>query len=270
MKRLNVGRARSEREAIEITSTGTAVGTLAFMAPEQARGEPAGTSSDLFSLGCVLYRLCARRLPFDGDSVSAVLTSISTETPPAPCDVNDRIPASLSVFIMRLLHKMPEARPVSAEAVLKELSHIERELLAERRNAESREAASQMDVAGLKSQPAREAVVETSPPQPAPKPQARLGTLGLVAVLAVLVATALAGFILAPTRKSDDAIIAADPSSAPAREQVALAPVTIQKTDSPGPARAAAAVVAPLAEKDRGAAPAGSTGCRGGSPCRVG
>ncbi len=139
------------------------MGTPAFMAPEQARGEPAGTSSDLFSLGCVLYRLCTRRLPFEGDSVIAVLTSISTETPPAPRDLNDRIPASLSVLIMRLLHKMPEARPVSAEVVLKELRSIERELLAERQNAESSEAASQMDVAGLKSQSAPEVVVETSP-----------------------------------------------------------------------------------------------------------
>ncbi len=152
------------------------MGTPAFMAPEQARGEPAGTSSDLFSLGCVLYRLCTRRLPFEGDSVIAVLTSISTETPPDPRDLNDRIPASLSVLIMRLLHKMPEARPVSAEVVLKELWSIERELLAERQNAESSEAASRMDVAGLKSQSACEVVVETSPPQPASGPQARLGT----------------------------------------------------------------------------------------------
>ena len=106
----------------------------------------------------------------------AVLTSISTETPPAPRDLNDRIPGSLSVLIMRLLHKMPEARPVSAEVVLKELRSIERELLAERQNAESSEAASRMDVAGHKSQSAGEVVVETSPPQPASGPQARLGT----------------------------------------------------------------------------------------------
>jgi serine/threonine protein kinase/regulation of enolase protein 1 (concanavalin A-like superfamily) len=249
VKILDFGMARSKREDVEITSTGAVMGTPAFMAPEQARGEPAGTSSDLFSLGCVLYRLCTRRLPFEGDSVIAVLTSISTETPPAPRDLNDRIPASLSVLIMRLLHKMPEARPVSAEVVLKELRSIERELLAERQNAESSEAASQMDVAGLKSQSAREVVVETSPPQPASRPQARLGTLGLAAVLAALVATALVGFILAPTRKSDGAIIAAEPTSAPAGEQVALAPATIQKTDGPGPAQPAAAAVAALASE---------------------
>ena len=154
VKILDFGMARSEREDVEITATGPVMGTPAFMAPEQARGEPAGTSSDLFSLGCLLYRLCTRRLPFEGGSVIAVLASISTETPPAPRNLNDGIPASLSVLIMRLLHKMPEARPVSAEVVLKELRSIERELLAERQNAESSEAASQMDIAGLNSQSA--------------------------------------------------------------------------------------------------------------------
>ena len=157
VKILDFGMARSEREDVEITRNGTVMGTPAYMAPEQARGEPAGASSDLFSLGCVLYRLCTLRLPFEGDSVIAVLTSISTETPPAPRDLNDRIPASLSVLIMRLLHKMPEARPVSAEVVVKELRNIERELLAQRQNAESSEAASQMDVAGPGSRSAREA-----------------------------------------------------------------------------------------------------------------
>ncbi|MGO9917129.1 MAG: protein kinase domain-containing protein [Isosphaeraceae bacterium] len=261
VKILDFGMARSEREDIEITGAGVVMGTPAYMAPEQARGEPAGASSDLFSLGCVLYRLCTRRLPFEGDSVIAVLTSISTETPPAPRDLNDRVPASLSVLIMRLLHKMPEARPVSAEVVLNELRSIERELLAERQNAESSAAASQMDAAGLKSQSAREVVVETNPPPPASRPQARRRAIALAAVLAALVATALVGFILAPTRKSDDTIIAAEPTSAPAREQVALAPATIEKTDGPGAAQPAAAAVAALArEKAEGPRPAQPAG----------
>jgi hypothetical protein len=257
VKILDFGMARSEREDVEITGTGAVVGTPAYMAPEQARGEPAGASSDLFSLGCVLYRLCVRRLPFEGDSVIAVLTSISTETPPTPRDLNHRIPASVSDLIMRLLHKMPEARPVSAEAVDKELLNIERDLLAERQNVESPAAVPPMDVVGPGSQPAGEAVAEPGPPQPASKPRARLGARGLAAVLATLVATALTGFILTPTRKSDNAIIAAEPTSAPAREQVALAPTTIQKTEGPGPAQPAAAAVAALVrEKTEGPGPA--------------
>jgi regulation of enolase protein 1 (concanavalin A-like superfamily) len=249
VKILDFGMGRSERAAAEVAGTGEVRGTPAFVAPEQARGEPAGASADLFSLGCVLYRLCTRRLPFEGDSVNAVLTSISTETPPAPRDLNDRVPANLSGLIMRLLHKMPEARPVSAEVVLEELLGIERELLAERRSAESSEATSQMGVGGFKSQAAQAVAEETSPTQPASNPQARLSTLGLVAVLAALAATALLGFVLAPTRKSDDTIIAARSTTAPASEQVALPPTTIPKTDDPGPAQPAAAAIALLARE---------------------
>ena len=234
VKILDFGMARSERENVEITGTGAVMGTPAYMAPEQARGEPAGASSDLFSLGCVLYRLCTRRLPFEGDSVIAVLTSLSTETPPAPRNLNDRIPASLSDLIMRLLHKMPEARPVSAEAVDKELRNIESELIAQRQNMESSAAVPPMDVVGPGSGSADEVVAETSPTQPASRPRARLRPPGLAAVLATLVATAVVGFILAPTRKSDVAIVAAGSTSAPADEQGGSRRPRFRKQRPPG------------------------------------
>ncbi len=239
VKILDFGMARSEREDVEITGTRAVMGTPAYMAPEQARGEPAGASSDLFSLGCVLYRLCARRLPFEGDSVIAVLTSIATETPPAPRDLNARIPDSLSVLIMRLLHKMPEARPVSADAVDNALRNIESELLAERQKVESSAAVPLMDVVGAGSRFAGEVVAETLPTQPAPRPRARLGAPGFAAVMAALVVTALVGFILAPTRNSEVAIVAAGSTSTPADEQGALSPATIPNTVAPRPAQSA-------------------------------
>ncbi len=79
VKILDFGMARSEREVALITSPGAVMGTPVFMAPEQTRGEPAGTSSDLFSLGCVLYRLCTRRLPFEGDLGSAPVLDIDLD-----------------------------------------------------------------------------------------------------------------------------------------------------------------------------------------------
>ncbi len=240
VKILDFGMARSQREEIEITRTGAVMGTPAYMAPEQAHGEPAGASSDLFSLGCVLYRLSTLRLPFEGDSVIAVLTSIWTATPPAPRALNDTIPASLSDLIMRLLHKMPEARPVSAEVVVKELRNIERELLAARQNAEMRPAVPPIDVVGQRGRSPREFVADTSPTRPASRQEVRRRALGVAAVLVVLVAMAIVSLIFARTRRSNLTIIATGPATAPDREPGALAPVMRPKTDDPRPAQPAA------------------------------
>ena len=87
VKILDFGMARSERDDVQITHSGTVVGTPAYMAPEQARGEAVGAGSDLFSLGCVLYRLCTGRLPFEGETIMAVLSALSIgHSPLAPPD----------------------------------------------------------------------------------------------------------------------------------------------------------------------------------------
>ena len=74
VKILDFGMARSEHDDTRITHAGTIMGTPAFMAPEQARGERTSATSDLFSLGCILYRLCAGRPPFEGTTILAVLS----------------------------------------------------------------------------------------------------------------------------------------------------------------------------------------------------
>jgi serine/threonine protein kinase len=136
VKILDFGLARSESRDVQITNPGTTVGTPAYMAPEQARGERADASSDLFSLGCVLYQLCTGKLPFPGATVMAVLTSLSVDTPSPPGDQNPTVPPALDALIMGLLAKDPADRPASAEVVVQEIKSIERELLAERQKAE--------------------------------------------------------------------------------------------------------------------------------------
>ena len=84
VKILDFGMARSERDDVHITHAGTVMGTPAYMAPEQARGDTAGAGSDLFSLGCVLYRLSAGRLPFEGGGRSWPCSSAAaSDSPPA-------------------------------------------------------------------------------------------------------------------------------------------------------------------------------------------
>ena len=131
VKILDFGMARSERDA-SITHAGTVMGTPAYMAPEQARGEAAGPGSDLFSLGCVLYRLCSGRLPFEGGTILAVLSALASDTPHSLREIDSDVMPILDELVMRLLAKDPSARPASARVVVEAIKAIELELQADR------------------------------------------------------------------------------------------------------------------------------------------
>ncbi|WP_165230532.1 protein kinase domain-containing protein [Aquisphaera insulae] len=131
VKILDFGMARSERDA-SITHAGTVMGTPAYMAPEQARGEAAGPGSDLFSLGCVLYRLCVGKQPFEGGSILAVLSALASETPRTLREIEPDVNPALDDLVMRLLAKDPSARPASAQAVVEAIKAIELGIQAER------------------------------------------------------------------------------------------------------------------------------------------
>jgi len=128
-KILDFGLARGEKEDVNLTQSGTIVGTPAYMAPEQGRGKKSvDARADLFSLGCVLYRLCTGDTPFRGEDTFGILTALAVDQPTPPRDRNPSIPQPLSEFIMQLLEKVPANRPQSAKAVITRLQEIEKEL----------------------------------------------------------------------------------------------------------------------------------------------
>jgi len=127
VKILDFGLARGGVEEVQITQSGAILGTPAYMSPEQGRGETADARSDLFSLGCVLYRLCAGKAPFEGPTVMAVLTALATQDPAPVSQFNRDLPEALAGLVTRLLAKRPDDRPASAQAVLDELQAIERQ-----------------------------------------------------------------------------------------------------------------------------------------------
>ena len=88
------------------------------MAPEQARAEAIDPRCDLFSLGCVLYRMATGQAPFKGADLMSTLLAVTTERPPAPRKLNPEVPAELSELILKLLAKERGARPPSAAAPL--------------------------------------------------------------------------------------------------------------------------------------------------------
>jgi predicted Ser/Thr protein kinase len=125
VKILDFGLARAAADQ-QLTQTGAIVGTPAFMSPEQARGQPADHRSDLFSLGCVLYRMTTGEQPFKGSDPISTMVAVATETPAPPRSLNPAAPPALAGLIDRLLDKDPTGRPASAGAVAGELETIAR------------------------------------------------------------------------------------------------------------------------------------------------
>jgi WD40 repeat protein/tRNA A-37 threonylcarbamoyl transferase component Bud32 len=125
-KILDFGLARPVKDDAHLTQSGTVVGTPAYIAPEQARGKAVDCRADLFSLGCVLYRMATGRLPFKGSDAMSTLMSLALDVPRPPREINPHLPVALERLIVRLLAKDPQERPPAAFAVARAL-----ELMAE-------------------------------------------------------------------------------------------------------------------------------------------
>jgi len=126
VKILDFGLARAVAEQTSLTQSGAIIGTPAYMAPEQACGKKVDHRCDLFSLGCVLYRMCTGELPFTGPDTIAIIAALALETPQAPRELNPHVPQALSELVMQLLAKNPEERPKSAKIVADALSAMEK------------------------------------------------------------------------------------------------------------------------------------------------
>jgi serine/threonine protein kinase len=130
VKILDFGLAKPLQTASSFTAVGTIVGTPQYMAPEQARGETVDARADLFSLGCVLYRLCSGQLPFDGKSALSVISAVILQEPKPLPDLNGSVPQPLATLVKKLMAKKAADRPASAKEVAAALEAIERELKA--------------------------------------------------------------------------------------------------------------------------------------------
>ena len=121
VKILDFGLARAQHDDTNITGTGLVVGTPSFMSPEQARGHKLDGRSDLFSLGVMLYRLCTGKMPFDGPTTMAILTSLAVDTPTPPRTLNPQLPVAVAAVITKLLAKRADDRYPTAQAVAEAL-----------------------------------------------------------------------------------------------------------------------------------------------------